>query len=71
MLPGHHLHAELPKILGLAAVQHPSGQAAGQARPGQRGGLLLLGISFLQQAGPKLLVVVVRMHKEVLLIQDR
>lgn len=36
-----------------------------------RGGPSLLGISFLQQAGPKLLVVVARMHKEIFPVEDR
>lgn len=37
MLPGNHVHsAELPKVLGPAAVEHPSGQAAGQVRPASR-----------------------------------
>lgn len=39
--------------------------------PGWRGSLFLLGIGFLQQAGPKLQVVVARMHEEVRLVQDR
>lgn len=76
MLPGASLVLAKPlRVSERAGGNHLSGGAArGQGwhkALGCGAGPSLLGVGFLQQAGPKLLVVAAGMHKEVLAVQDR